>query len=1024
MPLQKQSITVNFSQGLDTKADPNQLPVGKFVQLNNSVFDTLGQLTKRNGFGAITSLPDNTSKFLTTFNGNLTAIGTNLQAYSSGAGVWVNKGAIQPLQLSTLPLIRNSYNQSQADIAISSNGLVCSAYTENITAGSTTLAVAKFAVADAITGQNIVAPQAIISSIGTVTYAPKVFSVGAYFVLVFGVNLGGSSHLQYISINQWSPSTISSASDITTSYTAASTGTFDGVVSNNNLFLNWNGASNSGIRATTFNAALTKGTELVIASQSATIISMTADNTASPPIIWTSWYGTSSSGYAIATNFATGSASGLTTLFSAQKTFSSSSGTVLNIASNATNGSANIYCEMANNYSYDAGVPSHFINSTAINATGSVSALAALVRSVGLASKAFFINSTSYFLGAYSSPYQPSYFLINGTGNVVAKLAYQNGGGYQTAGLGSVAVTGSQTAQFSYLVKDVIQAVNKNTNVPAGTQINGIYSQTGINLATLNFGTNGLVTVETANNLHLNGGFLWSYDGYIPVEHNFHLWPDSIEATTTGSGGALAAQTYFYQAVYEWADNQGNVFRSAPSIPVTMVVGSATSTTTITGPMLRLTNKTANPPKIVLYRWSTAQQIYYQVTSLSVPIVNSTTADSWSYTDTNSDATILGNNILYTNGGVVEDIGSPACTGMTISDSRLNLIDAEDQNLLWFGKQVIEATPVEMSDLLTSYVAPTQSAQGSTGPMQTLFPMDEKLIIFKKNAIYYQLGNGPDNTGANSQYSEPIFITSTVGCSNVNSMVMLPTGIMFQADDKGIWLLTRGLGTQYIGKPVDSFNHIQVVSSTIIPSTNQVRLMLSNGQTLLYDYFVDQWGEFTGIPAISSTIYNNLHTFINAQGQAFQETPGQYLDGSSPTLMSFTTGWISPAGLQGYARLYKIIMLGQFLSPHRFTVGIAYDYDPAVVQQATIIPNNYTGTWGSGSSWGSISTWGGNTQREQWQINVVRQKCQSFQLSFNEYYDPSIGPAAGAGLTVSGMNLVVGLKKSYPGNISARNKKS
>ena len=74
--------------------------------------------------------------------------------------------------------------------------------------------------------------------------------------------------------------------------------------------------------------------------------------------------------------------------------------------------------------------------------------------------------------------------------------------------------------------------------------------------------------------------------------------------------------------------------------------------------------------------------------------------------------------------------------------------------------------------------------------------MDDKLIIFKKDAIYYITGTGPDNTGANGTFSDATFITSTVGCANPSSIVLMPNGIMFQSD-KGIWLLDRQLGTTY-----------------------------------------------------------------------------------------------------------------------------------------------------------------------------------------------------------------------------------
>ncbi len=1023
MAIQKQNVSINFNQGLDTKTDPFQLPSGKFESLENMVFDKTGRLTKRNGFGSLGSLPDNTSRALTTFNGNLTAIGTNLKAFAQGPGIWVTKGGIEPLQLSTLPLIRNTENQSQADTAISANGLVCTVYTESVNQGSTTSSIYKYAIADSTTGQNVLSPTLITSSFGGISQAPRVFTLGTNFIVVLTASSASVSHLQYLPISSVTNSVIGSVTDLTTSYSPSSTGSFDGVVANNNLYLSWNGASNSGLKSLFLTRTLTISNTITIATSSATIVSVTADNTGATPVIWSSGYSLgSSNGFTVATSLTSGSGSSqsLATLFSSKRFVSSSVSAVTNLASSAKNGVLNLYYEVTNTYNYGTGAPTNFINTLTSTQTGSLSATTTLVRSVGLASKAFLVNSTSYFLASYSSPYQPTYFLMNQSGGVVAKLAYSNAGGYVTSGLTSATVTGS-TVQFAYLFKDLIQAVNKDTNVSAGTQVNGIYSQTGINLATVTFGTQGLVTSETAGDLHINGGFLWMYDGYTPVEHNFHLWPDNVNCSVSSSAGNMTQQTYYYQSTYEWTDNQGNAFRSSPSIPSSITLGSGGSQVIVSVPTLRLTYKLANPVKVVIYRWSQAQQTYYQCTSITTPTLNSTSFDSVVFTDNNSDATILGNNILYTNGGVVENIGAPATGAMTQFDSRLWLIDSEDPNLLWFSKQVIESVPVEMSDLFTLFVPPAVGAQGNTGPIKSISPMDDKLIIFKKNAIYYIAGTGPDNTGANNQYSSASLVTGTVGCSNQNSIVLIPNGLMFQSD-KGIWLLARDLSTNYIGKDVEAFNADLVVSALTIPGTNQVRFTLTSGVTLMYDYFQNQWGEFTGIPGVSSTLYNNKHTFINSLGKAFQETPGLYLDGSNPTLMSFVTGWQNLAGLQGYQRAYKMYLLGSYTSPHKLSIGVAYDYDSSVVQLSNILPDNYSAPWGSDPEWGSGTPWGGSTKREQWQINFERQQCQAFQISFNEYFDSSLGASPGAGLSVSGINLVAGLKKGFPGNIPKTHK--
>lgn len=998
MALQKQNLNINFSQGLDTKTDPFQVRPGKFLSLINTVFNKGGQLTKRFGFPQLPSLPNLFSKYLTTFNGNLTAIGTGFNAYSESSMTWVSKGSITPVQLDTLPLIRSGSNQTQVDSAIAPNGLICTVYTD---VGTST--VYKYAIANSITGQNIVSPIAIPVTSGTVTLGARVFVLGRYFVIVFNNVITAVNHIQYIAISIANPTLVSANVDVSSAYTPSTNLAFDGVVANDTLYLAWNANTGGGaVKACLISSTLVQSSVVTFATRVATIISVCADTSGGSPNIYISFYNLgTTSGYTIVLDASLNTITGATQIIAA--------GTVLNITSTATSGSANVIFEVDNAYSYDSSIKTNLIKYLTFSQAGSIGSTVTVVRSVGLASKAFIYSGITYFLGAYSSAYQPSYFLFNLSGQAVAKLAYSNGGGYLALGLPSVTINDS-VISIAYLFKDLVVPINKDQGA---TQSAGVYAQKGINLVNFDITTDGLISSEIGGDLHLNGGFLWMYDGYLPVEHGFHLWPDSVEVTTSTTGGHLSDQDYYYIAVYEWTDNQGNIFRSAPSIPVKQTTtGGTTSTNTINVPTLRITYKTANPIKITLFRWSTAQQTYYQVTSISTPTFNSVTVDSVAIVDTVADASIIGNSILYTTGGVVENIAAPATLATTLFKSRMFLIDAEDRNLIWYSKQVIESTPVEMSDLFTIYVAPTIGAQGDTGKLTCLSSMDDKLIMFKKDAIYYLTGNGPDITGANNDFSEPIFITGTVGCSNQNSIVFTPNGLMFQSG-KGIWLLGRDLSTTYIGADVAGFNQYAVLSALSIPGTNQVRFTMSNDQTLMYDYYYNQWGVFQGIAGISSTLFEGMHTFIDQYGRAFQEEIDTYLDGSRPVLMSFVTSWFNLAGLQGYERAYYFYILGQFISPHKINIQVAYDYNPSPSQFTVITPENYNAPWGSDETWGQSTPWGGSQSLEQWRVFMQQQRCQSFQIYFNEIFDSTYGTTAGAGLTLSGLNLVCGLKKGW-----------
>lgn len=1079
MALQSNSININFGQGLDLKTDSFQLQIGRFLALNNSVFTKAGMLQKRNGFAPLNPLPDNTSLFLTTFNQNLTAIGSNLQAYLAGPKEWKNTGSIQPLKLNTLPLVRNNTNQSSADSVLAPNGLVLTAFVDNIPSSTGINSVAKYAIADSITGQTIVPASVIPVLTGSPIGQSRVFLLGGYFVILFTNLIGSTFHLQYIVLTATDGTIISAADDIAASYQYTPELSFDAIVSSNTLYIAY--STNSGgqaVRVAALTQSLSLLTSVAFTGEMATLMGVTLDaSSPSTPILYINWFNSAdSSSHTAAVN------QNLNTIL-APISYSASAD-VLNITGVAANGVLTLIAEIDNNYSYDASIPTHYIEMVTITQAGVIGTPVVVKRSVGLASKAFVLNNNAYFLVAYQSPYQPTYYLIDLTGKIIAQLAYTNGGGYLTNGLPNVSLA-DNVAYIPYLFKDSVQAVNKNTNVPTGTQTAGIYAQTGVNLATFEIGTSRLSVSEIGANLNISGGFITGYDGNAPTEQNFFVYPDSIEVeettisltptvtttlgsfvlsdvssltgievgqTVSGTGipsGALiigitddsitldqaanangspvtitvianvSDQTYFYQVTYEWADNQGNLFRSAPSIPVS-IVKAAGNAITVHVPTLRLTSKIANPVKISIYRWSTAQQNYYQVTSIFQPVLNDTTIDSIDFVDSLADIQILGNNLIYTTGAVIENTAPPASDLLTLFNNRLWVVDSEDRNLLWYSKQVIEATPVEMSNLLTLYVAPSTASQGSTGPITAIAPMDDKLIVFKNNALGYINGVGPDNTGANNQYSDFILINSVVGCSNQQSIVFTPQGLMFQSN-KGIWLLGRDLSTQYIGAAVEQYNSASVLSALNIPETNQVRFTLDNGITLMYDYYFAQWGTFSSIPAISSTIYNGLHTYINAFGQALQETQGKYVDNGKPTLMNFTTGWINLAGVQGLERFYSLFLLGVYYSPFTLAVQMAYDYNSSIQQSVIVRPENQTPNWGGDAVWGSNQAWGGIGKRFEARVFPDQQQLESFQITVSESYDSTYGQPAGQGLTLSGMNIIYGAKRQRRNSSSGRN---
>lgn len=1043
MALQKQALTINFAKGLDTKNDPFQINVGSFLSLNNSIFDVNGRLTKRNGYAQLTSLPVDTYSYLTTFNSDLTAIGSDLAIYSAPSNTWVTKATLQPVSMSVQSAVKNGYDQIQVDSVTSTTGFTCVAYTAAAPGGNQYYVE----VLDTASGVVILNPLPLPNA-STQYGFPRVFQLSNYFIVIY--TSGNSPYnLEYMRINVNNPNIYAGPFTIANTVTPSAQISFDAFVVNSTMYVAWNTQSGGQkIQITSIpSSTFTPAAPLDFSGEEAQFMTLTADLTIPTPIIYVTYFNSSNACGTLAVS------QNLAVQFSPVLVFASAPQVVqlTSIAASTNNvlsgSSVMIFAENNESYPYDSSIRTDQIVGIPVSYNGTVGAGIVVARNVGIASKPIIYNDNMYLVAAQQSTFQNSYFLYqvpipfasSYESTIISRFAYENGQGYNLMTVPAITLI-SDTIYVAYMYADLLKSINNTQgafNAPA------VFTQFGVNIASFEFLDNSfstqndissiqLTSAEIGNNLNISGGFVTAYDGYSTTEQNFFLFPENIETTWSSTGGSMPAQpagagintdAYFYQVTYEWTDNQGNIFRSTPSIPVSVTTtGSGTTgSVTLNIPTLRQTYKTTNPPNIVIYRWSVGNPVYYQVTSVTSPIVNDPTIDYITYVDTKSDASIIGNALIYTTGGVVEDTAPPATNLMTIFDTRLWLVDAEDPNLLWFSKQVIEATPVEFSDLFTIYVAPGTTEQGSIGHITAIAPMDTNLIIFKANSLGYISGAGPDNTGANSGYTNYAVVNATVGCTNQNSIVLIPGGLLFQSN-KGIWLLGRNLASQYIGAPVEAYTKSATVQSAVnVPGTNQVRFTLNTGTTLMYDYYYQQWGVFVGVSAISSAVFNGLHTYINAYGGVYQESPGLYLDGSNPVLMSFTTAWINMGNLQGFERLYYFFLLGTYVTPFTLTGTLAYDYNSSGSQNITITPTQTSTTWGSGYTWGDQQSWGGmpvaNGEAQgnifQAQVYPQRQKCMSVQISLTEAYDSSQGVPAGQGFTLSGLTCILGMKKGY-----------
>lgn len=444
-------------------------------------------------------------------------------------------------------------------------------------------------------------------------------------------------------------------------------------------------------------------------------------------------------------------------------------------------------------------------------------------------------------------------------------------------------------------------------------------------------------------------------------------WPSSIVIQSVTSTTITCDQIIPYTLA------SGGTSLQQVSGTILSVYGSVSSM-----PTLRLTDK--QNVSLQVYRTLDDQDNFQRVTSSLMPIINDKTVDYEYFVDGYSDLTLDGNDLLYTNGGVLDNIPSPATSIITLYQNRLLAVPSESPISFWYSQQVIPGDPVEFNDSLVWNV----DSRG--GAITALHQMDSNLILFKKNTIFYMNGSGPSPNGSNNDFTNPLLISTDSGCIDQKSLVIMPLGLMYKSL-KGIYLLKRDLNVNYIGADVEAYNSSTITSSLVIDTLNQVRFTLDSGVILVYDYFVNQWYVFTNITAVDAVSFQNFFSYIKSDGSIYQEGQSLYTDNGSFIPIKAVTGWLSLSGIQGFERLYKFLVLGDYKSPHTLNVSFAYDFDSSL-NQTTLIP--------------VLS----NPGVYQYRLFPKRQKCEAMQVTLQETQNSNFGQ----GLNISGLALEVGMK--------------
>jgi hypothetical protein len=504
--------------------------------------------------------------------------------------------------------------------------------------------------------------------------------------------------------------------------------------------------------------------------------------------------------------------------------------------------------------------------------------------------------------------------------------------------------------------------------------------------------------LETEHHMLLPGAIPQYFDGDQVIEMGYSWYPWAIASSLAGTG---ITGTYGYKVIYERVDAQGNLHRSAPSPNHTAT--PANDTVTITIPTLGVTG--SSDVRCVVYRTLNNGNLYYRVGA----VANDESAATVTFADDNADASISSNETLYTDGGVLENTSPYQHAISTLHQDRVCYSPHLFPTRVYYSQQFLPGTGPEFPNSLYIQVNP------EGGDITALESFIDRLIIFKNSRIYASHGVGKSALGAGRGYTDPLLISEAVGCINRKSIVRLPQGLAFLAED-GFWLLDKSLNVKPIGDDVryqaSVFGTLQ--GSAIIPDKHVAVWFSSTADAIAFDWVHGVWSTWTNSTADAVVAsYDGELYFKDTSTTVKVWNRAVYQDDASNVSLLVDTGWFSFAGLTGLKRIYGIRLLGQNLSSHTLRVKAAFDHDIVWVDNQTFTSSGlqYVTTedhYGAGLASSYIN------QAYMLEVKTSRQKVTSMRLQISDE------SGTGASFSLASLGFSVGLKQGLTRGQTAR----
>lgn len=528
------------------------------------------------------------------------------------------------------------------------------------------------------------------------------------------------------------------------------------------------------------------------------------------------------------------------------------------------------------------------------------------------------------------------------------------------------------------------------------------------------------------------------YDGQTLSDLGYTAYPQIASATFSGVGGSMQTSgTYNYIAIYEWLDARGNIHRSATStISVAATGAGNTGSCSVVVPGNSFGYRfvtaggpsTKSDPTTVLYRTQANGTTFYRVST--IPSGLDATSNQ-TIVDTASDTSIASNELVYTTGGILDNYCPPTARCCILHRNRWWLAGCASPTDIWPSKELTPGEAPGFNEAMNF---------SATGSVRALQSMDDKLVIFVQRGSTYGIevvtGEGPTDAGTQSDWTPPQPVPTDAGAVDQRSTCAGPFGVVFRSTtggptgQGGVFLLSRDLQVRYISGPVeDTFAANPIVTSMVLhPTQGRVYVTctptdtgFSSGTRLVWDY--DQGGVWS-IDAVWDTnlgIFNGARCAFTAgtgsriayhwatpQGIVYRETNGigsqAYTDAGTWVTMTYTSALLTP-NEGGFTRFWRAFLEGDSLEVANLSIVCTFDGAPSSYYSE---PSSWTAA--------NVTAFDRYPQVDVEHI-VGNQKAKSIQVSISDAQPLSF--TTGQGFSFARIVLEMGIKEGAYRNIPA-----